>query len=222
MRGREPTIWMILFSRWSCAVFFLSGLIEMVACGPDREALLVADGGTRDLSVGQVADAQKAIAFDAATTTDFAAMPVDASNEMIRHLCGGPIPLSYNAAPPGDAFHIKSIVCTSTAPGSDVEIKLQETSLRSGLFVALVTQATPTSLNEDFCAIPSWSGHFFNFDDTQSAMGDLMTVFHLRTRGLGSPNGDYPGDDNVQVHWSWTSNTGDLSDRDIHCVAAFN
>ena len=222
MRGRAPTLWMVLFTRSSCVVFSLCGFMGMVACGPDREALLVADGATRDLSVGQVADSQKAIVFDAATTDDVAALPVETSSEMMTHLCGGAIPLSYITTSPGDAFHIKSIVCTSTVPSSDVEIKLQQTSVRSGLFVALVTQTSPTHLNEDFCASPSWSGHFFNFDDTQSAIGDSTTAFHLRTRGLGGPNGDYPGDDNAQVHWSWVSNTGDLFDRDIHCIAAFN
>jgi hypothetical protein len=154
----------------------------------------------------------------------------DAPGEAAASLCTGVIPRVYYTGSFGDARIIKSETCDSTDPASDVEVVLEQTGFRSALFVATVTQTKPTVLSESFCAIPSWSGHFFNFNDPSAGGvshtdgGAGTTVFHLRARGLGPPGGDYPGDDNLQVHWSWSTNTGQINvqDGDIHCVAQFN
>jgi len=155
----------------------------------------------------------------------------DAPGEAAADLCTGVVARLLYAGPMGDARTLKSVTCLSTDPSSNAEIDLEQTSFRSALFVARFRQTSPTLRNESFCAVPSWSGHFFNFNDP-SYRGDFAapdggartTVFHLRARGLGPPGGDYPGDDNAQVHWSWTLNTGDFNaaDGDIHCVAQFN
>jgi hypothetical protein len=121
-----------------------------------------------------------------------------------------------------DARALASVMCTATSAGSDLRIEIEQTAFESGLFVARVQQTKPVSVAHTFCVLPSFSGHFFNFNDPAS-FGHLdgFVPFHLRARGIFAPEGDGDGDDNVQVDWS-PSGGGAVDDSPIHCAAVSN
>jgi hypothetical protein len=202
-------------SRLHVLVLLACGLATVAACGSGRVPLSVEDG----VVPGPEGDS----AGDAGKMVDTGANEADAPDEAAMYPCSrASQPMMFAAGDHSDARRLKSVACVSTVPGSDVEVDVQPIRLQTDMFVASVTQTKPTALDLSFCAIPHWSGHFFNFEDLSDTVSGPTTIFHLRARGLGPPGGDQPGDDNVQVNWTWSSNTGDLADDSIHCVAQLN
>lgn len=123
----------------------------------------------------------------------------------------GPVALSDGSS---DPRRLKALHCRETSSASDLTVELAQTAFESGVFSASLAQTRPTSVQRTFkCLAPSWSGHFFNFNDAAG-------VFHLRAAGLVPV--DAAGNDNVQLYTDPTQQAVIVDSDSILCATDGN